>query len=382
MPPLSRIGSAVSRAPAVAAAIDEAWCRAAVSLPRDPDMVVVFASGHHAERAVQLYDEVVLRAPTAVTLGCCVADGVIGPREELEEDPAVAIWLACFPEGATLLPFHLSVTETAHGELNVFGWPDLSEIDEGPTVIAVADPYTFPVEGLLSQLDGIDVVGGLAGLGGPGKARLLWSGGVETQGAVGVALVGVPVASVVSQGARPIGPELIVTAAERNAVLELAGRPAVEKLAEVVGDLPPGERDLALRGLMIGLVIDENQAEHGVGDFLVRGLVGLDEERGALLIGDVPRVGQMLRFHVRDEQSADEELHHVLERPGPASGALLFSCNGRGSRMFSAPDHDARLLDAQLCGAPVAGMFCQGEIGPVGGRAFVHGFTATMAVFG
>src|SRR5689334_5931295 len=184
MPPASRIGSAVSRAPGIGAAVDEAWGRAAQQLPRDPDMVVVFASEHHAPGAVELFDEVVLRAPTAVTLGCVVADGVIGPRQELEDDAAVAVWLACFPDGATLLPFHLSVSETAHGELSVSGWPDLSELEGAPTVIAVADPYTFPVEGVLAQLDGIDVVGGLAGLGGPGKARLLWSGGVESQGAV------------------------------------------------------------------------------------------------------------------------------------------------------------------------------------------------------
>jgi small ligand-binding sensory domain FIST len=377
----SLIGSAVSVAPSMTAAVDEAWMRAQAGLPREPDLVVAFASEHHADGCVALFDEIVLRAPTAVTLGCCVADGVIGTRRELEDEPALAIWLACFPEGATLMPFHLSVEEAEGGDLVVSGWPDLSDLEGEPTLLAIADPFTFPVDSLLAQLGDVNVVGGLAGLGGAGLARLLWSGGVESQGAVGVALAGVPVETLVSQGARPIGPELVVTAAERNAVLELAGRPAVEKLAEVVGDLASEERELALRGLMVGLVIDENQAEHGVGDFLVRGLTGLDEDRGAVLIGDLPRVGQMLRFHVRDARSADEELDHVLQRPGPAAGALLFSCNARGRRMFSVPDHDARLLDRRLDGAPVAGMFCQGEIGPVGGRPFVHGFTATMAVF-
>jgi small ligand-binding sensory domain FIST len=186
----------------------------------------------------------------------------------------------------------------------------------------------------------------------------------------------------VSQGAKPIGPELTITSAEGTTILELAGQPAIDKLQEVVDALSPADRALAMQGLMIGLVIEENRAEHGIGDFLVRGLVGVDQEQGGLLIGDLPRVGQLVRFHVRDEQSADEELRAVLGLASqPVAGVLLFSCNGRGSAMFSAPDHDARLVFDQLDGPPVAGMFCQGEIGPVGGRAFLHAFTATMAVF-
>src|SRR5262249_32178277 len=153
-----------------------------------------------------------------------------------------------------------------------------------------------------------------------------------------------------------------------------AGRPALEKLREVLEHLPPDETALARDGLMVGRVIDENRADHGVGDFLVRGLVGVDESRGALLVADHPRVGPLVRLPVRDARAADAELSLVLDRAGlPAAGALLFSCNGRGRRMFAVPDHDAVAVSRSLSGAPVAGMFCQGEIGPVGGRTFLHG---------
>jgi small ligand-binding sensory domain FIST len=118
----------------------------------------------------------------------------------------------------------------------------------------------------------------------------------------------------------------------------------------------------------------------------MRAILGADETTGAIAIGERVRVGQTLRFHARDAESADADLGAALAavrsrtRPAPA-GALLFTCNGRGVAMFGAPDHDSRAL-AEAVGRPaVAGFFCGGEIGPVGGRSFLHGFTATMALF-
>jgi small ligand-binding sensory domain FIST len=205
---------------------------------------------------------------------------------------------------------------------------------------------------------------------------------VVTSGAVGVALSGVDVRPCVSQGARPIGPEMVVTAAEGGTIEELASKPALERVREAIGALDPAERALAARGLLLGIVIDENQPDYERGDFLIRGLLGADEESGSLRIGERVRVGQTVRLQVRDGDSADEDLHEALAGlPRDAAGALLFTCNGRGSHMFTTPDHDARALDEALGGAPVAGFFCAGEIGPVGSRNFVHGFTATVAVF-
>jgi small ligand-binding sensory domain FIST len=136
-------------------------------------------------------------------------------------------------------------------------------------------------------------------------------------------------------------------------------------------------------GLLIGLVVDENRPEHGLGDFLVRGVIGADANTGALAIADVPRVGQTVRLHVRDAESASRELDDLLGRQEPDTGsaALLFSCNGRGRNMFVQPDHDASAVARLLGSDAVAGCFCQGELGPVGGRTFVHGFTASVALW-
>ena len=137
----------------------------------------------------------------------------------------------------------------------------------------------------------------------------------------------------------------------------------------------------------MGIVVDVNKPDYVQGDFLVRGLVGADPETGEVAVGTEVRPGQVVRLHARDASSADRDLHRALgirmealggRRP---AGALVFACNGRGSGMFGTPDHDAEAIASELGGAPAAGFFAGGEIGPVGGEYFLHSFTATVAVF-
>ncbi|MGZ4295265.1 MAG: FIST C-terminal domain-containing protein, partial [Solirubrobacteraceae bacterium] len=185
----------------------------------------------------------------------------------------------------------------------------------------------------------------------------------------------------------PLGREMTVTAAESNVIYELAGRPAVQAIEEAVAELPLDERALVAAGLLIGVVIDGGKPEYEQGDFLVRGVTGADPETGAISVGAVVTPGEVVRLHARDARSAHDDLQRELrlraaaiggERP---AGALLFSCNGRGRSMFGARDHDASLVQDELRAPPSAGFFAAGEIGPVGGRSFLHGFTATLAVF-
>jgi small ligand-binding sensory domain FIST len=179
---------------------------------------------------------------------------------------------------------------------------------------------------------------------------------------------------------------MTVTAAHGNVIEELASRSAFERLREALGELGPDEQELAAADLMLGIVIDENRPEYERGDFLVRPIIGAQPEGGSIAVGEPVRVGQTVRMHVRDGASADEDLRAALrvqaEALGSAgaAGMLLFTCNGRGAHMFDVPDHDAGAVEDALS-APTGGFFCAGEIGPVGGRNFVHGFTATMAVF-
>jgi small ligand-binding sensory domain FIST len=319
-----------------------------------------------------------------VALVGCAAQGVLGEGREVELG-GVAVWAVSLG-GGVVEPFELAAVAAGEGSLAVTGVPDLDRCD---ALIALVDPFSFPVEPLLAQLaadhPGLPVVGGLASARGE-RGTLIGSHGMTNAGAVGLAFSGVRMSACVSQGARPVGPEMAITSAEDNVIYELAGKPAIEKLREAVSGLDEGEQALAVEGLMLGLVVDPNKPEYRRGDFLVRGILAADVDTGAITVGERVRVGQTVQIQVRDGASAGEDLEAAVERGleelgGPAAGALLFTCNGRGSHMFDVPDHDAALLD-QLAGrAPAAGFFCAGEIGPVGDRNFVHGFTATMALF-
>jgi small ligand-binding sensory domain FIST len=210
-----------------------------------------------------------------------------------------------------------------------------------------------------------------------GGNRLVLDDAVYADGAVGVLVDETVVAgTVVSQGCRPVGSPYVVTRSTDNVIHDLAGIPALDRLREVVTALPAEDRDLVQHGLHVGRVIDEQQDTFGRGDFLIRNVVAGDHA-----IGDGADVGSTIQFQVRDADSADEDLRHLLAGEA-GSAALVFTCSGRGSHLFGEPDHDARLVHEHVARGAVAGMFCAGELGPVGGGNFVHSFTASVVLFG
>jgi small ligand-binding sensory domain FIST len=365
-------------------AFSEAADEAARRLDARCDLCVLFAGAPHLPLSKWILSAVHDRLDPAHLIGCG-AGGVVGAGREIEEGPGAVVWAASMPD-AGILTHHFRI-ERAGDEAALVGVPD--ELP-GDCLILLADPYTFSTEALLASLNesrpDLPVLGGLASAAVAGGGTLFRDGDVLAEGAVACSLSGVPVLPCVSQGAAPVGPEMTITAAERNVIEELASRPAIERLSEAIASLPAREQELARGGVMLGMVIDENKPEYRRGDFLIRPIIGADQEAGTIAIGEPVRMGQTVRLHVRDAASADEDLREALAiqaealASSGAAGALLFTCNGRGSHMFSLPDHDAAALDDAL-GVPAGGFFCAGEIGPVGGRNFLHGFTATMAVF-
>jgi small ligand-binding sensory domain FIST len=381
-----RVGAGLSAAGGAAEATAEAAREARAALGgATADLAFLFLSADHLDEAEQALQAAEQQLEAAHLLGC-VASGVVARARELEEGPGAAVWAASLP-GSRVETFHSFAIGTDEG-VAISGFP---EVDGADLVTLLVDPFTFPATGFLARLNededsGVPLVGGLAaGAGEPEAQALLLHGQVLTEGAVGAVLRDTPVRTVVSQGCAPIGRDSVITAAEGNVVFELAGRPAVERLREDLGALASEEQRLAASGgVLAGLVIDENRSEYTRGDYLMRGLIGADEETGALAIGEPVRVGQTLRFHVRDARAADEDLREGLAGAldgKRAAGALLFTCNGRGLNMFPEPDHDAKVVGEAIGGDSLAGFFCAGEIGPVGGRPFLHGFTATLAIF-
>ena len=295
--------------------------------------------------------------------------------------PLFGLWTE---ESRAVRPLQLSALPTPDGA-EVLGIDGLA--GTRGTLLLLADPFSFPVDTALDELAAVApelvVIGGFASAARQRDGnRLLLDGAILTNGAVGVVLdETVPVTAVVSQGCRPIGDPLTVTRSERNILYELAGQPALDRLMDQVERLDEDDRALAARGLHIGRVIDEHHDEFGRGDFLVRGVMGADKAVGAIAVGDTVEIGTTVQFQVRDAVSADEDLRALMSGRS-ASGALVFTCNGRGAALFGEPDHDASVVHDSLGDAAVAGMFCAGEVGPVGGTNFVHGFTASIALIG
>lgn len=399
-PPRLAFASAVSALPDTSAAVADAAARACAQLQNPADLAVVFVSHHHAANfgtlAAQIKD-----ATGAKDLLGASGEWIVEGDREIEGAPALAIWLASLP-GIRRYPMHLQFIQTPEGSSFV-GWPeDLpDDFPAGAPLILLAEPFTFPADQLLRRLNedqpNTPIVGGMAsGARTPGGNRLFFGDSTFRDGAVALLLDGpVELKTVVSQGCRPIGDTMIVTKADKNVLLELGGHPALDRLAEIIDSLGPRERELIGRGLHIGIALSEYKDTFGPGDFLIRPVMSVDTTVKAIAVGEYVRPGQTIQFHVHDAQSADEELQTLLtsrfaaNRPigealpqAPDHGALLFTCNGRGSRMFTTESHDAKAIRGHLGHIPLVGFFAQGEIGPVGGKNFLHGFTASLAVFG
>lgn len=351
-----------------------------------PEFAVLFASAHFLDSADVLLAAVTAEAGPVPLIGC-VAEAVTAGAREIESEPAVSLWLA-----SGLGPvetFAMEFVRTPSG--GAYGGYRFQPGGSGVSLM-ICDPFTFPADDLLAHLNshvpGTVVMGGMASGGlSQQSSRLFLDDRVLTHGAVGARLPGARADLLVSQGCRPIGDPYTVTRADGNVIRELGGHSPLTRLRELAAALPAADRELLAQGLHLGLVINEYADERGQGDFLIRGVVAADPESGAIAVGDEVEVGQTVQFHVRDADSADEDLRHALERETAAlggrqpAGALLFTCNGRGTRLFPEPGHDAGLIAKMLGDIPAAGLFCAGELGPVGGRNYLHTFTASVAVF-
>src|SRR5688500_15689502 len=353
------------------------------------DLACLFLSSHYIEHAEQLSAAVCDRLSPRTLLGC-TGEGVIAGSEEIERAPAVTLWAAQLP-GTSLIPWHMPGGQD-QGDAGIMQWPNLDAASEAPSLLMLADPFSIPMDEVLSGMadhcPGSVAIGGMAGGGqDQGENRLLLNDGVYTSGLIGVAISGaVSVRTVVSQGCRPIGERYVVTKAERNVIHELSGLPALDQLRQMFESLSNHDRNLAQNALHVGIVMDEQRNRFERGDFLVRNLIGADRSSGSLAIGDMVTEGQTIQFHVRDAQSASEDLNLMMaadrsRHTTPTLGALLFSCCGRGRGLFGRPHHDVTVVRERAGDIPVAGFFAQGEIGTVGGANFLHGYTASVALF-
>jgi small ligand-binding sensory domain FIST len=388
-----RFASAISGDDETAEALEDILGELRDQLGARADLVLVFASAHHRSRFGYIAERLLQVLDPRVILGV-TAGGVIGSGRELEKRAGLSLLAGSLP-GATLHAFSYdqidwpaAETDTTLLRRGVLG----SEHAPDPAAILLfADPFSTPMVKLMPALNaalpGVPIIGGMAsGAANPGDNRLLLDDRVFMDGAVGVAIGGpVRVDCTVSQGCRPIGEPWIITRARHNVIQEIGRRPVIKALEDTAQAASEEERRLLQTGgILIGRVINEYKDRFGRGDFLIRSIVGADRESGYIAVNDLVKVGQTIQFHVRDAQTAEEDLRLLLEQQrlhGEASGALLCTCNGRGSHMFTTPNAESQIIRRAIGEVPMAGFFAAGEIGPIGHQNFVHGFTASLAVF-
>jgi small ligand-binding sensory domain FIST len=370
------------------AAAERATREALAKLDGPATIVFAFVTGDDPEAVDFAGRRVAEVAAPAPVIGCSAA-GLVGGGDGAEGVPGVSVLVGSVPD-LRLRSFHLEVMRTPDG-MAVVGMPNHRGGDE--VMVLFADPHSFPVDGFVERsndsLQGVPMVGGLAyGGHGPGSTRLFVDGHSVDRGAVGFLLGGgARTRAVLSQGCRPVGPTMVVTKADGNVVLEIAGVSAVAKLEQILAELDPLDQVLATTGLQFGVAMDEYAEIHEHGDFLIRSVLSVDHTTGGLVVGGLVEVGRTVRFQVRDADTATEDLRHAMELLrkesgfGSIDGALVVSCTGRGASLFGRADHDvAAVREAGGVGA-VAGLFAGGEIGPVAGRNYLHGFTASVLAF-
>ncbi len=355
-------------------------------------LLLVFSCGHADEAWGPVLEHLRHRFPSAVILGCS-ASGVVGGGREVEDAVSLSVTAASLPDVA-VVGFHYDEESSELVENDAHWWHTHLgvEPEHQPSFIVVPDPYSCDSKTLMAGLDeaypGRVKLGGLvSGGSGPGDNVLVLNEQILRKGAVGVALYGdIEVDAVVAQGCRPVGTPMLVTRAEKNVLVELSGMRALDQLQLVFDQL--NDEDQALfRGLpMVGLGMEKGRGAYRQGDFLIRHLMGMDRNHGVLAVGAMVEEGQVVQFHVRDAESSRNDLEELLSRhvrsasaPSP-EGAVMFSCVGRGHRLFGEPDHDIGMATRYLGGVSIGGFFCAGEIGPVHGQSWLHGYTTAIGV--
>ncbi len=385
--------SAISELSTLQEALEQCAASIREQLGEAPHLAVAFVSPHYQQDYEQVGPMLGGLLGAEHTFGCS-GGGIIGAGLEVEQRPALSVTAAALP-GVDIESFHLDGDRLPDLDAGPDKWTELLGVtqDQDPQFVLLADPFSFPVQNLIMGLDfaypRAAKIGGLAsGAQRPGDNALFLDGAMHGSGAIGLALHGnITVDTVVAQGCRPIGDPMRITSSQRNILVELDGKPPMAVLQDLFRGLSERDRQLMGHSLFLGVVMDEFIDTPVQGDFLIRNVVGMDQRTGALAIGEMLKEGQLVQFHLRDADTSAQDLTFVLERyaaenrENEVPGALLFSCLGRGEYLYGRPNHDTEIFRDKLGQVPLGGFFCNGEIGPVGGTTFLHGYTSSFGLF-
>ena len=384
--------SAISESENVEEAVSECAESIKSIVGNSPDLVFVFPSFNFSGQFKDISNALSKHFENSVIMGCS-GNGVIGAGREVEHTPGFAMCAAELPE-VEITPFHISDSDLPDGDDPPNKWENVLGVsrESRPNFVLLADPFSVRGENLLMGMDyaypDCKIVGGLASGGTqPGSNALYLNNITYDHGIAGVALSGnIEINTIVAQGCKPIGSLSRITKCERNILQELDGRSPFDILGETYNELNEADQKLFQNSLFLGVVMDPFESSPGIGDFLIRNIVGANPDAGQLAVGQMLREGQLVQFHLRDAQTSTENLSNMLDEYqstpfGPETGALMFSCLGRGKYLYEEPDHDTDLFREKIGDLPLTGFFCNGEIGPVSGSTFLHGYTSSFGIF-
>ncbi len=386
--------SCVSTQETIEACVEETVASVTQQLAgRDADLTVIFVSPHFRTQYRAIPQLLRDRMPVGMLLGCS-GGGIIGGGREIEQKPAFSLTAAHLP-GVDLQTIQTDTMNLPDPDTAPSVWHEWLGVDPttNPSFIVLADPFSFRAEEFLAGMDFAYArsakVGGLAsGAQAQGGNALYLGDKIYNEGLIGVALSGnIQLDTIVAQGCRPIGQPMSITKCDQYQLLEVDGQPPLEKLEEMVDTLSEDDRKLLRTSLFLGIEMNPMKEDPGQGDFLIRNLMGVDQETGSLSIGAPLREGQLVQFHLRDKVMSSEDLKVMLSRYQnkdgwrEAKGALLFSCLGRGEHLYGQPNHDSDMFKTKMGNIPLGGFFCNGEIGPVGQTTFLHGYTSSFGIF-
>jgi small ligand-binding sensory domain FIST len=356
------------------------------------DLGLVFMAPRFFPHAKQVLEILRVHAKIPLLAGCS-SQSLIANGEELEENPGLALALYSLP-GAKLSAVHFKQEQVE--EANGPGYWRMEtgiEPEDSNGWLAFIDPFHLDSEAWLHTWNEayapLPVMGGLAsGDMAEQRTQVYLNGDVFEEGGVAICVGGeVRIAGMISQGCTPIGETWTLTRVQDNMIQEIGNRPAYKVLEETFNELTPQEQKIARGNLFVGLVVNEYLEEFHRGDFLIRNLLGADPRSGSIAVGAFPRTGQTMQFQRRSPAAAMEDMDELLGRTARELGAAtiyggcLCSCNGRGQGLFGRPNHDAKSVQDRFGPLGLAGFFCNGEIGPIGEKNFLHGFTASLALF-
>ena len=400
---------ALSSKASLEAALQDVVDRASRDLGAAPTLAFLFISSAFTSEYSRILPLMNEKLPGVPLLGCS-GGGIIGMTaegrvREAEDEVAISLVLAHLP-GVQVQPFHVDTDRLPDLDGSPKAWSDLIGVppENEPCFVLLSDPFSRGIKDLLAGLDYAyfkrPKIGGVASSGlVNGSIALFVKGRMFREGTVGFALSGnVELETIVAQGCRPIGTPFRVLESERNIILKMAPEDSdeisdspLEQLQKLVQSLEEGDRELAQTSLFVGVAQTEFKLSLGAGDFLVRNLMGYDPKVGALAVGDRIRSGQRIQFHLRDAETSADDLRTILissqeqlagsGRRSQTLGALMFACLGRGEALYDEPNFDSQTFTEYLGAMPMAGFFCNGEIGPVGDSTYLHGFTSVFGVF-